>query len=114
IPTGTLTQAMRWQADTGTPASLYGGYFIGPAWDGRVYIGGDGLPPAGQYLNQLWAGLPPGQPVPTRAQLLASIAAWHPAAVVAVTTGHSALGELLTSLLGPPATEEGTVLGWRL
>ena len=121
IPTGTLTQAMRWQAGTGTPASLYGGYFIGPAWNGQVYVGGNGLPAAGQYLNQLWAqsagvtiGSQPVRPVPSSAQLLAAIATWHPAAVVVVTAVHSALGELLTALLGPPSTVNGAVLGWRL
>jgi hypothetical protein len=44
----------------------------------------------------------------------AQLAAWDPAAVVAVTGDHSALGRYLTSLLGPPAVSEGGVLGWRL
>ncbi len=30
VPTNILTPAMRWQADTGQPSSIVGGYFIGP------------------------------------------------------------------------------------
>jgi hypothetical protein len=31
IPDTGHTQAMRWQADTGEPGSMIGGYFVGPA-----------------------------------------------------------------------------------
>jgi len=51
---------------------------------------------------------------PTRAQLRAQFAEWHPAAVVAVTVERSALGRYLISLLGPPTAGAGGVLGWRL
>jgi hypothetical protein len=44
----------------------------------------------------------------------AQLAAWHPAAVVAVTVDRSALGRYLISLLGPPTADVGGVLGWRL
>ena len=47
IPMSTFTEPLRWQADTGQPGSLVGGYFIGPAWNGRSYIDGNGTPPAG-------------------------------------------------------------------
>ena len=51
IPMSTFTEPLRWQADTGEPGSLVGGYFIGPAWNGRRYTDGNGTPPAGLYLN---------------------------------------------------------------
>jgi hypothetical protein len=119
IPTATLTQPLRWQADTGVPASLYGGYFIGPA-NGHLYIDGYGIPGPASYLNQLWAESA-GQPVPQpaaqpadRAAMLAQIASWHPAAVVAVTSEDSMLGNYLIGVLGPPGVNNGTILGWRL
>src|SRR5713226_3599895 len=34
VPTNILTAAMRWQADTGQPSSVVGGYFIGPGTGG--------------------------------------------------------------------------------
>jgi hypothetical protein len=131
IPVSTFTEPLRWQADTGLPASMFGGYFMGPAKTGQAATDGSGPPSAGVYLNWLWAQSPEGEAVtagsrpaayrqagrtlhPTRAQLRAQFAAWHPAAVVAVTVDRSALGRTLISLLGPPTVDAGGVLGWRL
>ena len=62
IPMSTFTEPLRWQADTREPGSLVGGYFMGPAWNGRAYTDGNGTPAAGLYLNAMWtfsqAGLP--------------------------------------------------------
>ena len=44
----------------------------------------------------------------------AQLAAWKPAAVVAVAGPHSALARYLTGLLGRPTVTGGEVLGWRL
>ena len=128
---------MRWQADTGQPSALVGGYFIGPGTGGQAYIGGNGVSPTAWYLDQLWAaGLPPastfagaalaaGLPVATPAgpasvskvpapsQVRADLAAWHPAAVVAVTAASSPLASYLVMLLGPPTIQSGTVIAWR-
>src|SRR5581483_10968257 len=60
VPMSTFTEPLRWQAGTGQPASLVGGYFIGPAGNGRSYIDGSGLPAAAQYLNLM--GLLTGRP----------------------------------------------------
>ena len=123
IPTATFTAPMRWQADTGTPSSLVGGYFIGPAWNGHAYVGGDGLSPEARYLNQLWlespsgavpTGMPASGPVPTVTQMLQQIANWDPYAVVAVTSRTSPLGNYLIGLFGQPSTVAADVLGWRL
>jgi len=134
VPMATFTEPLRWQADTGQPATLVGGYFMGPAGNGRAYTDGNGLSQAGRYLNFLWAesgaGLPasltgrvppsadPTSPSFVRIEavngkrMLAQIAAWHVTAVVAVTVRNSILGNYLTNLLGPPSVVTGTVMAW--
>ncbi len=135
IPMATFTEPLRWQADTGQPGSLVGGYFMGPAWNGHAYIDGNGTPPAGRYLNFLWAesgtGLPawlasgipasayarPGSLLPVKAvsleQMRTQIVAWQVTAIVAVAARDSVLGDYLTVLLGPPQVTAGDVLAWR-
>jgi hypothetical protein len=135
IPMSTFTEPLRWQADTGQPGSLVGGYFMGPAWNGRAYTDGNGTPPTGVYLNAMWLksgeGLPkelgaavpasayPGGPgyVPVKAvsdqKVRAQIRAWRVSAVVAVAKENSLLGRYLTAMLGPPAVVAGDVLAWR-
>jgi hypothetical protein len=138
VPTNILTAAMRWQAASGQPESIVGGYFIGPGAGGQAYIGGNGVNPVSWYLDELWAsGLPPASPFATAAlgaglpvaipgggpapigkappikQVKNAIAAWDPAAIVAVTAAGSPLADYLTTLLGPPAVQSGTVLAWR-
>jgi hypothetical protein len=130
VPTPTLTLAMRWQADTGWPDSLIGGYFTGPAWNGQAYIGGNGVTATARYLDQLWiAGLPPGSPdaaaaagsglaplasEPATSAVRADLAAWHPAVVIAITTRGSLLASYLVGLFGPPTIQARDVLAWRM
>jgi hypothetical protein len=123
IPTATFTDPMRWQADTGAPSSLVGGYFIGPAPNGHAYVGGDGLSAEAQYLNRLWlesasgavpGGIPVSGPVPAAGQMRQQIANWDPSAVVAVTSPSSPLGTYLIALFGQPSAVAADVLGWRL
>jgi hypothetical protein len=113
VPTATLTAAMRWQADTGEPGSLIGGYFTGPAWNGRAYVEGNGVAATAQYLDGLWSG---GRPAaaPSPVQLKTDLDTWQPAAVVAVTSPGSALGRYLARLFGRPPIHGGGVLAWRL
>jgi hypothetical protein len=111
VPTATLTNALRWQADTGQPGSMAGGYFIGPAWNGQAYVDGDGVAATAQYLDGLWTGQ--AVPVPSRAQVQADLRAWRPAAVVAVTSPNSALGHYLEGWFGRPTIRAGSVLAWR-
>ncbi len=129
VPSVHLTEAMRWQADSGQQYSLIGGYFIGPAWDGHAYVDGNGLPPTAVYLNQLWAaGLQPGTPLaaaaaeagiqpatepPSTAQVRADLTTWKPQVVVAVTSANSPLATYLTQLLGAPSLTTGTIIAWR-
>ena len=135
LPMSTFTEPLRWQADTGQPGSLAGGYFMGPASNGRAYIDGNGTPAAGLYLNAMWTfsqqGLPkalaaalPPNALPgahgyvhvkgvTDAKMREQIRAWRVSAVVAVAKPGSRLGRYLTVLLGPPAVMTGDVLAWR-
>jgi hypothetical protein len=124
IPVSTFTEPLRWQGDSGEPSAMVGGYFMGPNHSGRAATDGSGLPPAGLYLNELWARSSTGDAagrvsprsapaIPTKTQMGAQFATWDPTAVVAVTTAHSALGRYLTGLLGPPTISVGAVLGWR-
>ena len=135
LPMSTFTEPLRWQADTGEPRSLVGGYFMGPGPHGRGYIDGTGTPPAGRYLNAMWifsqqglprtlaAGAPPNArpgaagyvPVKsvTDTKMREQIRAWQVSAVVAVTKPGSRLARYLTSLLGTPAVMTGDVIAWR-
>jgi hypothetical protein len=130
LSVSTFTEPLRWQADTGQPGTLVAGYFMGPAGNGHAAIDGSGLTPAGRYLNYLWTesvtGLPgplaarvpaSAHPIPPEAvndkSMLAQMAAWRVAAVVAVTTRNSLLGNYLLALLGPPSAAMGDVLAWR-
>jgi hypothetical protein len=112
IPTPTFTEPMRWQADTGQPAEMIGGYFTGPGPGGQAYIGGGGVTPTALFLNAAWKGHLPAGP-PSQAQVRAQLSQWRPAAVVAVTGARSRLGRYLIRLLGDPAIRSGNVLAWR-
>ena len=135
VPMSTFTEPLRWQADTGEPRSLVGGYFMGPGPHGRGYIDGNGTPPAGVYLNAMWifsqAGPPqaaggkaPNAPpnatgyLPvksvTNTKMREQIRAWKVSAVVAVATPGSRLGRYLTAILGSPAVATGDVTAWRI
>jgi hypothetical protein len=136
IPMSTFTEPLRWQADTGEPGSLVGGYFMGPARNGRGYTDGNGTPAAGLSLNAIWTlsqrglpkaltgGLPPNAyrgsagyvPVKgvTNTKMREQIKAWRVSAVVAVAKRNSRLGQYLTALLGRPAIATGDVLAWRI
>jgi hypothetical protein len=113
VPLQRRTEALRWQADTGDPGSVIGGYFIGPNRSGQqaIYIRGPATS-AAQYLDSLWGG--PSEPPLPRGMIQADLRYWRPAAVVAVTSRNSRLDHYLTSLFGPPTFGVGDVLAWRL
>jgi hypothetical protein len=113
---------LRWYAETGLPASMNGGYFIGPERDGQARsYGGPALQDFAISIDSLWGMSAPvhgqaAQPkvhAPTAAALRSWVARWRPAAVVAVTRRTSRLGRLLTAVFGPPDFAVGRVLGWR-
>jgi hypothetical protein len=106
------TQVMRWQADTGEPGSLVGGYFLGPGRAGQASFSIGQTQGAAEFLNRLWAGRSSVQSSST-ALVRAGLAYWRPAAVVAVTGPGSSLGRFLVTLLGRPTIRVGRMLAWR-
>jgi hypothetical protein len=124
VPSETFTTPMRWEADTGMPSSMVGGYFIGPNWDGEAYAGGRGLDQVPQYLNLLWAAAPPasvdggGLTTTSQVQQFSQTASWVTSsgmsAVVAVTDLNSPLARYLMTIYGAPTAQSGDVLGWRV
>jgi len=116
VPYSHLTQPMRWQADTGDPRSLIGGWFVGPGFSGKATVEFFGLPRVRRaflYLDKLWARSSDARPPPA-AKVRAALAYLRPAAVVAVTGRGSALERYLAAFVGPPAFGVGRVLVWRL
>jgi hypothetical protein len=113
IPVVGDARAMRWQAETGEPASLIGGYFIGPGRGGQPTFNPGPTGWAASYLRQTRPGQ--ARPGPRAiAQLRADLAYWRPAAVVAAASPKSWPGRVLTEILGQPTFREGGVLAWRL
>jgi hypothetical protein len=105
------TAGMRWQADTGQPGSLIGGYFLGPGPNGQATFGmGGPRQHAAEYLNLLWSGQTNDSQL---ALVRSALAYWQPAAVVAVTREGSVLGDFLIRLLGPPTFVAGSLLVWQ-
>jgi hypothetical protein len=114
VPNARIPQPLRWQANTGEPASMIGGDFIGFNRRGRaVRAGQAGQTKTSAYLNALWAGAPDAR-APSPSQIHADLRSWRPAAVVAVTSQDSRLAHFLSGLLGPPTCQIGSVLAWRL
>jgi hypothetical protein len=110
--------AMRWQADTGQPARLVAGWFIGPNPSGRavtMYWGPPVTHRAVLCLDALWAGAPGPAASGTAcaAVLRPALAYWRPAAVVADTRPGTPLARLLVTVLGKPTTLDGDLLAWR-
>jgi hypothetical protein len=113
IPVVGDARAMRWQAETGQPGSLIGGYFLGPGPAGQPTFNPGPTQWAATYLRRP----EPRQASPgpmAIAQLRADLAYWRPAAVVAATSGGSWPARVLTDILGKPAFQVGRMLVWRL
>jgi hypothetical protein len=115
VPYSHRSQTLRWQADTGQPRSLIGGWFIGPDSSGQAaveYFGPPTINTFALYLDALWSGSRPGSG-PPQPQIRADLDYLRPAAVVAVTSRGSALGRFLTGLFGQPSFQIKQVLAWR-
>jgi hypothetical protein len=113
IPNVGHTEAMRWQADTGEPGSMVGGYFLGPNQTGQAMFDPGPARAINKYVDFLWDRRfhVNGSSV---ARIRPALALWRPAAVVAVTSPGSGLADVLTGLFGRPAFHVGQVLAWRL
>jgi hypothetical protein len=118
VPNSHTPEAMRWQADTGEPGSLMGGWFVGPAQTGQAtveYYGSanaEFVAEAAQYLDALWTRSPTYKGI-IHTQIDTMLAYWRPTAVVAVTSPGSRLARVLSMVFGRPAFRVGQVLVWR-
>ncbi len=112
IPDNHFSQPMRWQAVTGEPASMIGGFFLGPNQAGLTKVSPGLAGTDAQYLDPLGTGKAPAVHR-SMAQLRADVAYWHPAAVIDVLYRRSRLGSVLTALFGRPAFKVGRLLVWR-
>jgi hypothetical protein len=109
-------EVLRWQADTGWPGSMIGGYFVGPTATGQAYVSYFSIhsqeTDVAGYLNELWQGRHPRSP--SRAKLHAAFGYWRLAAIVVVAGKQSPAIRVLTQLFGKPTYHIGTVFSWRL
>ena len=116
FPAGDLPhQVLRWQADTGWPQSMIGGYFLGPSATGQAsfYFAHHSPETAvAGYFVELWRGQHPPSPPPQELQAVFDY--WRPAAIVAVAGQQSPVVRVLTQLFGRPTLHIGQVFSWRL
>jgi hypothetical protein len=116
FPDANFTDPMRWQASTGFRYAMPGGYFIGPAWDGRGYIGGDVARASTTLLRAIADGSHPAQLTSSERQTLETdLVYWHVSAVVlGPGNGDASLAQALTGVLGPPQTSSNSTEIWLL
>jgi hypothetical protein len=115
VPVGNAghTEAMRWQAETGEPATMIGGYFIGPGPTGQATFNPGPARSISKYVDSLWSGRERPD-ASSAATIRPALSYWRPAAVVAVASPDSGIGRVLSALLGRPTFRAGQVLAWRL
>jgi hypothetical protein len=115
LPYSQQGEAMLWQGDTGQPAELVAGWFLGPDASGHgddAYWGPSFTDGTVLCLDALWQGAPASGGCATA--LRSALGYWHPAAVVADAGPGSPLGLFLVSVLGEPAVTDGQLLAWRI
>jgi hypothetical protein len=117
FPAGIDVVVESWQADTGQPGSLIGGYFLAPGPTGRASFYFTHPTPQTEvatYLFDIWKGKHPS-PALSDAEIRAVIVRdWRTGAIVAVTNRQSAIAHLLIRLFGEPTYHIDSILSWRL
>jgi hypothetical protein len=114
FPYAGTSQVMRWQADTGYPATMNGGDFIAPDEPGNIgRAGRAGMTPLSYFIDDLYDPSLGTPVLPSPAQIQADLAGMKPNAVVAVASPDSPLGQFMIRLFGQPDTHIGRVLGWK-
>jgi hypothetical protein len=117
VPNGGVTQPLRWYADRSVPQQIIGGDFIDASIRGRASRAGRaGITELSTYLNALQTNTRPQYmpPEPTRAQIVAQMAAWKASAIMADCRITGELGQFLVREFGPPQVHNANWLGWRL
>ena len=114
FPAQNTTEPLRWQAKAGMAFAMPGGYFIGPAANGRAYLGGQptysgNLLQAVQYDGGVRAVTPD-----VRSAFAADVRRWRACAVLLGPAPHgNALGDQVTALVGHKPEFVDGVLLWR-
>ncbi len=111
--------AMEWQATSGVPISLVGGYCIVPDSSGRaVECDTYKVLTPDEHLTLIRMDLlsmnKHGHLDPPAAAMAATIAGLRPAAVLAAASSQSPIGRYLASFFGRPTVRSGQMLGWRV
>jgi hypothetical protein len=113
FPYSGTSQVMVWQGDSNEPRTMIGGDFIAPDQSPHLSRAGrSALTNTTIYIDDLYAGI--HVPKPSAAEVSADMATMKPQAVVAAVTPGSPVGQYMVQLFGPPTTDHGRVMGWRL
>jgi hypothetical protein len=115
FPSGHESEVLRWQADTGQPGAMIGGYFLEPGPGGQAtffFQSRSQAADVAMYLTAVWQGKHPQGP--SAKEIRAVVGSWRTAAIVAVTGPQSPVARLLIRLFGRPTFHIGGVLSWRL
>ena len=114
FPAPDTTEPMRWQAASGMAFAMPGGYFIGPAADGRAYVGGQPTP-TGLVLRAVQLDGQVRAPTPLlRSTFAHDVRRWRAcAAVLGPAPQADALRAQVTALVGREPESTGGVLLWR-
>jgi len=114
FPYNATSEVVRWQAETGYPATMIGGDFIAPNQPALLSRAGrEAMTPTSYYMDYLYDPQLALQVQPSPAQIQANLAGWKPNAVVAVASPASPLGQFLIKVFGQPDSRIGQVLGWK-
>jgi hypothetical protein len=116
VPSSRAPDPMRWQAETGEPGSLIGGWFVGPDQHGQATVEQYGprmVNNVARYFNALWAGTPTNKQI-DYAQIHFARAYWRPTAIIALTSPGSRLWRVLVKVFGRPDFRVPQLLVWRL
>ncbi len=114
FPAAPWTDAMAWQQAAGITFAVPGGYFIGPADDGRAYVGGQPTTTGNLFRDVHDDGLVREATPELRAAFRADLARWRTCAVV-LGPGRNIdpLTAQTTALVGTPPEYVGGVAVWR-
>lgn len=104
-------QTMEWQAQTGLPISIIGGYCIAPSPSGKAERCATVRKSTAAYLSSRRR---PRLPAGPSAGIRADLRYWRPAAIVAVAGRGSWRARFLGRLFGRPAGRVGDVVVWRM
>jgi hypothetical protein len=109
---------MQYQAITGEPISITGGYCIAPDPAGQATKCDD--PPmlsaaeAAVATDSYWIAREPEWPGTTPATTAEALVRWQPAAVVITAANQAGLRNFMIRLFGRPTAAQADVMGWRV